>query len=168
MTSDPEALAGVCVKAWPAVKPWQVALLCSTDESNLVAESCDSTLIDVYASYLTQLLADREDVGEEVGSDEEMVLASLEMLLQYGPALDLLADERGMPRSVASCYVNITTYFVPPPPSHLPPSLHPPCSAWSHKCSWPHSSLLASLVDMCATMTAPHLAQATSVCERYG
>ena len=115
VTSDLEALVDVFVKAWPAVKSWQVALLCSTDQSNIVAESRDSALIDVYASYLTQLLGDCKDVGEEVGSDEEMVLASLEMFLRCGPALDLLADERGRPRSVASHNVNI---ILSPPHTH--------------------------------------------------
>ena len=55
--------------------------------------------IDVYASYLLQLLGNSEGVrGEEVRGDEEMVLVSLEMVLSCGPPLDqLVAEGEGVP-----------------------------------------------------------------------
>ena len=103
LTSDPEALVSVCVQNWPTVRPWQVALLCSTDQSDHSVESHDTGSehsLDIYTSYLARLLGNSEGVGEEVGCDEEMVLASLETVLACGPPLAQLAGEGGQPRSV--------------------------------------------------------------------
>ena len=103
LASDPTALVAVCVECWLAVQPWQVALLC-TGQSDCSAKSLDSgrndPLLDVYATYLTRLLGDSGDVREEVGCDEGMVLASLELYLKCGPPLTQLAGEGGRPRSV--------------------------------------------------------------------
>lgn len=99
LTSDPESLVTACVESWPAVQPWQITLLCSTDQSDCSAESHDKQLfLDVYANYLTRLLGYSDGILEEVRCDEEMVLASLEMLLKSAPPLTQLAGDGGRPQ----------------------------------------------------------------------
>ena len=152
LTSDPSSLVAVCVKSWPVVQPWQVALVCSTDQSDDSPESHDS--LSTYASYMSQLLGSSEGVREEVGCDEVMVLASLEMFLRDAPSTDQLVDDEGRPRSEVISYTSSESGSV--------------CRGWSHHASWPHLSLIMQLVDMCATMTTDHLTEAVSVCERHG
>lgn len=98
LTFDPELLVATCVESWPEVQPWQMTMLCYTDQSDCSADSADKQpFLDVYASYLTRLLGYHEGVWEEVRGDERMVLASLEMLLKSGPPLNQLAGADGRP-----------------------------------------------------------------------
>ena len=92
--SDPDKFVTVCVKAWPAVRAWQVALTCSFSQSETSAGEADGGL-GVYADYLSQLLEaghDRELL------DQEMLLATLQRLVAAGPSLHLLQTEDGQPR----------------------------------------------------------------------
>ena len=41
VTSDPEVLVRTCCEHWPAVQPWEVAMLCSTDQSHYKPVSHD-------------------------------------------------------------------------------------------------------------------------------
>ena len=101
VTFDPSSLVEVCVESWPSVQPWQVAVVCSVGESDCNVESHDrgQPSLDVYATYLTRLLGNSEGVREEVGCDEELLLASLEMVLRVSPPLHQLAADDGQPRS---------------------------------------------------------------------
>lgn len=101
MTSDPLTFVTVCVKSWPRVQPWQLAIVCSTtDQSDDRAGSHDTGHIDTYASYMTSLLGDSDGMKvEEVKCDEVMILASLELFLAAGPSIDILIETSGKPRS---------------------------------------------------------------------
>ena len=120
VTSDPEALVRTCCEHWPAVQLWEVAMLCSTDQSHCKSVSHDdpdqsqerlsvgtevfshdSSRIDMYGDYLSRLLGNRdsgEGVVEMVRCDEEMIVASLEMMLSRGPPLQDLVADGGHPR----------------------------------------------------------------------
>lgn len=105
VTFDPSSssLADVCVENWPSLQPWQVAIACSIDQSDSSVEShdCGRSRLNVYANYLARLLGSCEGVREEVRCDDELVLASLEMVLRTGPPLhELLAEDTdGCPKS---------------------------------------------------------------------
>ena len=129
--------------------------MCCTDQSGHSTESHDQRpLVEVYISYLTRLLGDCEGVRRDVGCDEEMVLASLEILLEAGPPTELLATASGQPKSA------LVSSVAQASPSVL--------RSWSHKHCWPHATLLATMVDMCVAMTTHHLTCATRLCERCG
>ena len=142
----------VCVESWPKVQPWEVALACTSGQS----EGERAGDLPLYVDYLHQLLASAPRGRAGVGDDEECVLATIEWVLLAGPPLDHLKTEGGRPRSEP-----------PPPPLPLISPLLPD-RPWSHKVSWPHSALLEQLVDLCVSMTTPNLTQASSLCEEYG
>ena len=84
----------VCVESWPDVQPWQVALACSTDQSD-DSNNDDDRLLSVYAGYLSCLL---RKTGCDWTGDEECLLASLERVLVAGPPLTQFTMEDGRPR----------------------------------------------------------------------
>ena len=84
--TSPELLVNVCVKSYPHIQPFEVAMVCGIDQSDSGTQSNDSHTdqSSAYVNYLDTLLGSsnetRQKVLESFTFDPDLLLVSMETL----------------------------------------------------------------------------------------
>lgn len=124
LISKPSQFLEHCLKHFPTLLPWEIAVVCGVDQWDAATKSCDShadqsdsSLHSLYADYINQLFAASKESTRVKGvlsamfrGDSNLLLNTMDVLLQL--------DQKNHPKthSTSDCnsprYINIYTLII--------------------------------------------------------